>query len=171
KSTEGLFKTDIVAQRITDINHDVNLTVINDYLCDDKTSNLLKNKFDYIVDAIDTLSPKVYLIYEALKLNHKIVSSMGSGSRMNPEYIKVADISKTYNCPFAYDIRKRLHKLGIFKGLKAVFSSETIMPDTRMLIENEKNKKSIVGTISYMPVIFGCYCASVVINDILSVNN
>lgn len=97
----------------------------------------------------------------------KAVSSMGAAGKFDPEQIKVVDISKTYNCNFAHDIRKRLRRMGINKGIKAIFSPKLIEKASIQLVENEKNKKSIVGTISYIPPIFGCFCASVVIRELL----
>ena len=90
---------------------------------------------------------------------------MGAGGKMDPEQIRIADISKSYNCNLARMLRKRLHKLGVYKGVKVVFSPEEVAPEAVVLSESE-NKKSNVGTISYMPPLFGCFCASVVIRDI-----
>lgn len=166
KSTEGRYKTEVMAERLKDINPKLSLTVYRDYLKDEKIPELLSTKFDYIVDAIDTLSPKFYLIFNAIQENIPVVSSMGSGGRYDPSKIMISDISESYNCRLAYYIRKKLHKHGIIKGIKVVFSSE--LPDKKTLkIVEETNKKSIAGTISYMPAIFGAYCASTVLRDIL----
>ena len=118
-----------------------------------------------MVDAIDTLAPKIFLIYHSLQKGYRVVSTMGAGGKMDPEQIRIADISKSYNCNLARMLRKRLHKLGVYKGVKVVFSPEEVDPDAVVLSESE-NKKSNVGTISYMPPLFGCFCASVVIRDI-----
>ena len=118
-----------------------------------------------MVDAIDTLAPKIFLIYHSLQKGYRVVSSMGAGGKMDPEQIRIADISKSYNCNLARMLRKRLHKLGVYKGVKVVFSPEDVAPEAVVLSESE-NKKSNVGTISYMPPLFGCFCASVVIRDI-----
>lgn len=169
KSTEGKQKAEVMEHRLKDINPKLELTVIAEYVKDQRMIDILSSRpFDYVVDAIDTLSPKIYLIYHALQLGLKVVSSMGSGGKFNPELVKIADISETYQCAFAFDIRKRLRRMGITTGFKAVFSSEPINKSSIVHNEDEKNKKSIVGTISYMPPLFGCFCASVVIRDLLS---
>jgi tRNA A37 threonylcarbamoyladenosine dehydratase len=169
-STEGKYKTDVVSERLLDINPDLKLITINKYLKDEEIPNILTaQKFDYVVDAIDTLSPKVYFIYHALKLDLKLVSSLGTGRKFDPEMVKVVDISETYNCKLGYYLRKRLHKLEIFSNFKVVFSPEDVNIGSVELIANERNKKSRVGTISYMPAVFGCHAASVVIRDLIRV--
>jgi tRNA threonylcarbamoyladenosine dehydratase len=120
-----------------------------------------------VVDAIDTLSPKVYFIMEALHRNLQLVSSMGAGGKLNPALIQVADIENSHGCKLAHFIRKRLHKFNIRSGFKAVFSPEPVAKDAFVEVTDEQNKKTTVGTISYMPAIFGCICASVVIRDLI----
>jgi tRNA A37 threonylcarbamoyladenosine dehydratase len=167
-STEGKQKAEVVGARLLDINPKLNLTIIDQYIKDDKITEILEQaSYDYIVDAIDTLSPKIYLIFNTLKLNLKLVSSLGAGRKFDPEMVKVADISETYNCKLAYYLRKKLHKLEIFTGFKVVFSPEDVSEGSMVIVENEKNKKSRVGTISYMPAVFGCFMASVVIRDLI----
>jgi tRNA A37 threonylcarbamoyladenosine dehydratase len=156
-----------MASRLKDINPDLDLFAIDKYLRDEATVELLKQPVDYVIDAIDTLSPKIYLIYHCVKNKLRIVSSMGSGGKFDPEQIHIDDISNSYNCKLAYLLRKRLHKLGVQSGVKVVYSTEQVAKETITLCENERNKKSIIGTISYMPPIFGCFMASVVIHDLL----
>lgn len=170
-STIGRDKAAILADRLRDINPDLRLTVIQKYIKDDETDKLLdSSNFDYIVDAIDTLSPKVNLIKGALERGIPLVSSMGSGAKTDPTLIEIKDISKTHHCPLAHMLRKRLHKLGIRKGFHAVFSPEPVREGSMILCE-ETNKKSNVGTISYIPAIFGCTCASVVIRGLIEEMN
>lgn len=165
-STIGRPKAQILAERLRDINPEIELTIIEEFISDTRISEILNmQKYDYIVDAIDTLTPKIDLIKGALERNIPLVSSQGAGSKMDPTKVEVADISKTHHCPLAHMLRKRLHKIGIRKGFKAVFSAEPPMEGT-MILCNEQNKKSNVGTISYIPAVFGCVCASVVIRDI-----
>jgi tRNA A37 threonylcarbamoyladenosine dehydratase len=164
----GKNKTDILYQRFKDINPDINITCINEYIHDDRIIEILEHDYDYVVDAIDTLAPKIYLIYHSVKMNHKIVSSMGSGGRINPELIKSSDISKSYNCKLARVLRKNLNKLGVKKGVKVVYSPEDV-PKSAVILDEGTNKKSTVGTISYMPPAFGCHIASVVINDLIRI--
>jgi len=169
-SNVGKAKAEEMKARLLDINPELNITAIQQFLCGDTLSSLLKNKFDYVVDAIDTLTPKIYLIKNALENQLPIVSSMGAGGRLDPAQIKIADISKSYNDNLARMLRKRLHKMNIYKGVKVVFSSEKIDKSSVILQESE-NKKSNVGTISYMPPIFGMFIASVVVRDLVSAGN
>ena len=166
-SNMGKPKAEVMAARFRDINPEIRLHVINDYIRDDRMIEVLKlASYDYIVDAIDTLAPKIFLIYHSLQNGYSIVSSMGSGGKFDPTQIRIADISKSSNCNLARMLRKRLHKLGVYKGVKVVFSPEEVDPEAVVLSEGE-NKKSNVGTISYMPPAFGCFCASVVIRDLI----
>ncbi len=170
-STIGRKKTEVVSERLMDINPDLKLHVIDEYLKDDKIPEILNKQYDYIVDAIDTLSPKIYLIYNALKKNLPIVSSMGAGGKYDPSLIRISDISDSYNCPLARILRKRLHKLGIRSGFKVVFSPEEISEKSTILIKDEPNKRSIVGSISYMTAIFGCFCAYEAVSYLLKNTN
>lgn len=168
-STLGRPKVDVMADRIRDINPEINVIPINQYLKDQSIIDLMAQPFDFIVDAIDTLAPKVFLLYYAVQNKQKIVSCMGAGGKFNPEMIQITDISKSYNCRLAFYIRKRLHRLGIREGITVVFSPEKVA-DTAFTIDEEQtdNKIATVGTISYMPAVFGCFCASYVINALLS---
>ena len=120
-----------------------------------------------MVDAIDTLSPKVFLLKKTFEKGYPLVSSMGSGGKFDPTKIEIVDISKSYNCKFAHAVRKQLHRLGIRKGFKVVFSPEEVSPEAVRETEGEQNKRSVVGTISYMPAAFGIGLASVVIRDLM----
>lgn len=167
-STIGTHKSELVSNRLRDINPDINIEVITKYIKDEETDLLLNAaKYDYIVDAIDTLSPKVNLIKGALDRGIPLVSSMGSGAKTDPTQIQISDISKTHHCPLAHMLRKRLHRLGIRQGFHAIFSPEPVREGS-MIIAEEANKKSNVGTISYIPAIFGCFCASVVIRGLIN---
>jgi tRNA A37 threonylcarbamoyladenosine dehydratase len=166
KSTEGLSKAEVMGQRLKDINPDINLTVVNEYLKDERMVEVLESGFDYVVDAIDTLSPKIFLIYHSLLKKFPVVSSMGAGGKFDPTRISISDISETTNCNLARILRKRLHRLGIREGFSAVYSPEVVDKSKIIATNGEQNKASIVGTISYMPAAFGIACASVVIRDI-----
>ena len=170
-SNLGQSKAGVMGRRLSDINPEVELHIYNEYIKDERIDEILDlYPYDYVVDAIDTLSPKLYLIYKCVKKGLKLVSSMGSGGKTDPSKIRVADISETYNCPLARTLRKRLHKLGVYKGVKVVFSSEEPHKDA-VLLEDGKNQKSIVGTVSYMPPAFGCFIVSAVIMDVVGNNN
>lgn len=166
-STVGRAKCDILAERLKDINPELQLTTVNRFIKDSETDALLdSDKFDYVVDAIDTLSPKLALIKGALDRGIPLVSSMGAGAKTDPTLLEIKDISKTHHCPLAHMLRKRLHKIGIRRGFKAVFSPEAVREGAMLLCE-EQNKKSNVGTISYIPALFGIGCASVVIRGLI----
>jgi len=169
-STEGLSKAQIMGTRLLDINPGLNLSVVNEYIRDEKIINLLDAGFDYVVDAIDTLSPKVYLILHSLQRDYPVVSSMGSGGKFDPLTIHITDISRTTDCNLARALRKKLHKLGIIEGVTAVWSPEITDKDKIIPTSGEQNKASIVGTISYMPAAFGIACASVVIRDLAGIS-
>jgi len=167
-SNLGKPKVEVMAARFRDINPAIKLHVINAFVRDEKMIEVLDlAPYDYVVDAIDTLAPKIFLLYNCLQKGLRVVSSMGSGGKFDPSLVQVADISKSYNCNLARMLRKRLHKLGIYTGIKVVFSPEKVNPEAVILTESE-NKKSNVGTISYMPPLFGCHCASVVIRDLMT---
>lgn len=170
RSTEGKLKAEVMAGRLKDINPELNLTVIPEYLKDDRMIKILEPGYDYVVDAIDTLSPKVFLIYHSLRMKYRVVSSMGAGGKFDPLSVRISDISETTDCTLARTLRKRLHKLGVREGFTAVYSPELI--DKSRIIETEgaRNKKSIVGTISYMPALFGIACSSVVIRDLAGIS-
>jgi tRNA A37 threonylcarbamoyladenosine dehydratase len=170
KSTEGLSKAGIMGHRLLDINPDLRLTIVNQYIKDEKMISVLDKGFDYVVDAIDTLSPKIFLIYHSLQMKYPIVSSMGAGGKFDPLKIKIADISETTDCNLARILRKRLHKLGVREGFTAVYSPETIDKTKVIPTTAEQNKASVVGTISYMPAAFGMACASVVIRDLAGIS-
>ncbi len=167
-SLEGLPKAATMGKRLLDINPELELTVHDEYIKDDRMIEILGGKFDYVIDAIDTLAPKVFLISHSVEKGLKIVSSMGSGGKFDPEQVRIADLSESYNCKLASIMRKRLHGLGVYTGVKVVFSPEKVNPDAIVVTEGEQNKRSTVGTISYMPPVFGCHLASIVIRDLIT---
>ncbi|MDD2737401.1 MAG: tRNA threonylcarbamoyladenosine dehydratase [Methylomonas lenta] len=166
-TTHGLSKADVMGERLLAINPDLKLTIKHEFITPDTAAELLSNHYDYVVDAIDSLTPKIHLIRAAKTNKMKIISSMGAGGKLDPTHLKVVDISKTYNCPFAQFIRIRLRKHGISRGLKVVFSPEVVNKDSLMLTDGSNYKKSAYGTISYLPAAFGGVCASVVIRNLI----
>ena len=166
-STLGKPKAEVLAERFRDINPDIRLTVLPVYLKDESIPELLDNmRFDFIVDAIDTISPKCYLIYHALQRGIKIVCSMGAGAKSDITQIRFADLWETYHCGLSKAVRKRLQKMGVKRKVPVVFSTEQADPNAVVLVDNEQNKKSTTGTISYMPAVFGCYLAEYVIRKL-----
>ena len=166
-STIGKPKIAVLAERLKDINPDVRLTLINCYLEEGGIQQLLgEHKVDFLVDAIDTLAPKIALIRYCVESGIPHVSSMGAGAKFDATAVRLADLSKSYNCPLAYILRKKLRKVGISKGFKVVFSEELPRREAIVAVE-ERNKKSNVGTISYLPAVFGCVCAQAAVEHLL----
>lgn len=166
-STVGRSKCEVLAERLKDINPELDLTVIQEYFEPDKADVLLGGRrIDFLVDAIDTLSPKLSLIKYCMDNGIPLVSSMGAGAKFDATKVRLTDVSKSFNCPLAYIVRKRLRHMGISKGFKVVFSEE--LPDRDSIVPCEdRNKKSQVGTISYIPAVFGCVCAQAAIQHIM----
>ncbi len=167
QSTIGLNKARVMEARLLDINPELKLNVLEGFIKDEVITNLLDNGFDYVVDAIDSLSPKVYLILNTLKRNIKLVSSLGAGGKMDPTKIQIVSMKKTYNCQFAQAVRKKLNHLKVNTSFPVVFSPEEVDMSAVALSENHLGQKSMVGTISYIPATFGMFAASVVIRDLL----
>ena len=181
-STVGRPKCQVLKERLLDINPDLDIVTVEKFIIAEGAvpdsgfedasgtpSQLLgAYEFDYVVDAIDTLSPKLELIKYCLDRKIPLVSSMGAGAKFDVTRIRITDISKSFQCPLAHMVRKRLGKMGIRKGFKAVFSEE-IADRSSIVLEAGRNKKSQVGTISYLPASFGCACAQAVITGLLGV--
>ena len=167
-TTVGKDKVEVVAERILDINPEINLVKMNEFLSPERMDEILEsNHFDYVLDCIDSVSPKLALIKACRRRKIKIVSSMGAGGKMDPSKVMVRDLSKTNNCFLAKQIRKRLKKEGINKGFRCVFSTEIQNESSLKLTDGSNYKKSFYGTISYMPALFGLNAAAEVINFLL----
>ena len=167
-STLGKLKSEVLAQRLLDINPKVQLTIISEYVEEENIPRIFETagELDYVVDAIDTLAPKISLIKHCVQNGIPHVTAMGAGAKLDATKIRIADLSKSYNCPLAYILRKKLRKEGISKGFKVVFSEE--LPDREAIVPmEERNKKSQVGTISYLPAVFGCVCAQAAIEHLI----
>lgn len=170
-STIGKLKCEVLGGRLKDINPNIQLRLIAEYVEQENLPAIFADaasrggeawKIDYVVDAIDTLAPKISLIKYCVANSVSHVSSMGAGAKLDATKIRIADVSKSYNCPLAFILRKKLRKEGISKGFQVVFSEE--LPDREAIIPaEERNKKSQVGTISYLPAVFGCICAQAAI--------
>ena len=168
-STVGLPKCDVLRNRLLDINPELDLVTIPEYITEQNIPSLLDGfELDFLVDAIDTLSPKICLIQYCLKRGLPLVSSMGAGAKLDATAVRVADISQTRMCPLAHMLRKRLHKFGIYSGFQAVFSVEEPRRSS-VVLEDSRNKKSQVGTVSYLPTVFGAVCAQVAIRSIVGI--
>ncbi|UIR57554.1 tRNA threonylcarbamoyladenosine dehydratase [Sphingobacterium sp. SRCM116780] len=166
-TNHGQSKAQIMKERLLSINPELDLTVIEDFVLPEKISDLLDLQPDYAVEAIDSITPKLFFIRQALERKVNFVSSMGAGGKMDPTKIVIADIGDSYNCKLAHHIRKKLSKHGIKKGFKVAFSTE--LPDKASLLYTDGSnfKKSAYGTMSYLPAAFGGAIASVAIRDLI----
>lgn len=166
-STLGQPKVEVLATRLRDINPKLELTLHPVFLKDEQIPALLdETSYDFVVDAIDTLAPKCHLIMETMKRHIRIVSSMGAGAKSDITQVRFADLWDTYHCGLSKAVRKRLQKMGFKRKLPVVFSTEQADAKAVILTDEEQNKKSTCGTVSYMPAVFGCYLAEYVIRKI-----
>lgn len=164
-------KVEVIAQRILDINPEINLKAINEFLVPERMQEILSmEKYDYVLDCIDSVSPKLALIIACKRKKIKLISAMGAGGKSDPSKVMVRDISKTNNCFLAKQIRKKLKKENIHKGFRCVFSTEIQNECSLKLTDGSNYKKSFYGTISYIPAIFGLYAAAEVIQFLLKKN-
>ena len=173
-STLGKKKTEVMRLRLLDINPELSVEAFDGFLTEENISSALNliddegnSRVDYVIDAIDTMAPKIALIKFCMDHSIPLVSSMGAGAKWDATKVRIADISKSFNCPLAYMLRKRLRKVGVSKGFKAVFSEELPVKDAIVPFE-ERNHKSRAGTISYLPAVFGCVCAQAAVTHILN---
>ena len=169
QSTVGRPKCEVMRERLLDINPSLEVLCISEFLNEESIPSLLGPlALDGVVDAIDTLSPKIALIQYCLSHGVFLVSSMGSGSKLDATKVRVDDISRSFQCPLAHMLRKRLHKLGITGGFLAVFSTER--PDrSSVVLEESRNKKSQTGTVSWLPAVFGCVCAQAMVRHFVEI--
>ncbi len=165
-STVGQPKIDIVGDRLMDINPELNLIRIKEFLSPERAYELVSKEYDYVLDCIDSVTPKLNLIISARRKKVRIISNMGAGGKMDASKVKVADISKTTNCYLAKTIRKRLKKEKINK-VKVVFSTEIQKESSLKMTDGSNFKKSFYGTNSYMPGLFGLHAAETVIRFLL----
>lgn len=165
-STVGQPKITIVGNRLQDINPELKLTRVQEFLSPERAFEIVSEEFDYVLDCIDSVTPKLNLIIAAKRKRVKIISSMGAGGKMEASKVKVTDITNTVNCFFAKTIRRRLKESKIDK-LKVVFSSEIQDESSLRMTDGSNYKKSFYGTNSYMPGLFGLYAAETVIRYLI----
>ena len=164
----GASKAVVMKQRLLEINPKLEIITVNQFINPEMVEDLLTTKPNFIIDAIDSITPKLTFMSMAYQQGLQMVSSMGAGGKLDATQLKVVDISKTFNCPFAQQVRKNLNnKYGIKTGIKAVFSAEKTLKESLVLTDGTNFKKSAYGTISYLPAVFGAVCASVVIRDLI----
>ncbi|WP_310554717.1 tRNA threonylcarbamoyladenosine dehydratase [Flavobacterium sp.] len=165
-STVGMPKVNVVGDRLMDINPELKLTKVEEFLSPERAFEIVTEDFNYILDCIDSVTPKLNLIIAAKRKRVKIISSMGAGGKMEASKVHVSCITNATNCMLAKTIRKRLKAVKIDK-LKVVSSSE-IQDETSLKMTDGANyKKSFYGTNSYMPGLFGLYAAETVIRYLL----
>ena len=165
-STVGMPKVHIVGNRLMDINPELKLTRIEEFLSPERALEIISPQFDYVLDCIDSITPKLNLIVACKRNRVKVISSMGAGGKMEASKVKVSCISNTTNCLLAKTIRKRLKEYKIDK-LKVVFSSEIQDESSLKMTDGTNYKRSFYGTNSYMPCLFGLYAAETVIRYLL----
>lgn len=166
-TTHGQSKVLLMGDRLLQINPELKLHMVNEFVRPERVEEMLTGSLDFVVDAIDSITPKLTFLKAAYQKGIPLVSSMGAGGKVDPTMLRVADISETYNCPFAQQVRKLLKMAGIYKGIKSVFSPEEVVKESLMLTDGRNFKKSAYGTISYMPATFGSVVSSVVIRSLM----
>ncbi len=166
-TNHGVPKASIMAERLLAINPQLQLNVVQQFVNPTMVAELLATKPNYIIDAIDSITPKITFITLAYQSYLPLVSSMGAGGKLDPTLLQVADIAETHHCKFAQQVRKNLKAQGIFKGVQVVFSPEPPLKESLILTDGSNYKKSAYGTISYMPATFGAVVASVAIRDLM----
>jgi tRNA A37 threonylcarbamoyladenosine dehydratase len=159
-------KVTIVGNRLMDINPELNLVRVEEFLSPERAMEIVSEEFDYVLDCIDSITPKLNLIIAAKRKRVKIISSMGAGGKMEASKVKVSDISKSENCFLAKTMKRRLKEVKIDK-LKVVFSSEIQAESSLKLTDGNNFKKSFYGTNSWMPGLFGLYAAETVVKYLL----
>lgn len=166
-TNHGVPKVEIMAERLLAINPELKLHTVREFLTPEKCEAILETPFDYVMDCIDSITPKLLLITTAYQKGFSMVSAMGAGGKTDPTQIRIADLFDTYNCKLAHYVRKRIRRLGVKSGIKAVFSTEEVDKDSLILTDGSNFKLSAYGTMSYLPALFGGTAASVVIRDLI----
>lgn len=169
-TNHGEAKAQIMKERLLAINPELSLTVIQDFVLPERVHELLALKPDYCIEAIDSITPKLFFIRAALEEKIPFVSSMGAGGKMDPTKLKIDDINNTYNCRLSLHIRKKLRKHGIREGVKVVFSTEALDKASLLYTDGSNYKKSAYGTMSYLPAAFGGALASVALREIMGID-
>ncbi len=167
-STIGRNKAVVLAERIREINPDIELNVIEEFVLPERVWEILNEfKPNYVMDCIDSLTPKIEWIIACKRLKIKCITHLGAGGKTDPSKVRVAELMNSYNCQLGHYVKKRLKKKGIgFKGVRCVFSEELQQKSSLKMTDGSNYKSSFYGTVSYMPALFGLYGASEVIDYI-----
>ncbi len=167
-TNHGAYKAEVMAERLIAINPELQIVAVKEFIQPEMVLQQISGAPDYIIDAIDSITPKLTFLVAAYEQKIPIVSSMGAGGKVDPTCLQVADISKTHHCVFAQQIRKMLKRnYQIKHGIKCVFSAEQPNKESLIMTDGSNYKKSAYGTVSYMPAVFGAVAASVVIRDLI----
>ncbi|SHJ19805.1 tRNA threonylcarbamoyladenosine dehydratase [Flavobacterium terrae] len=166
-STVGLPKVQLMAARLLDINPELELTVVQEFLSPERANEIVTDEYDYVMDCIDSVTPKLNLILAAKRKKIKIISNMGAGGKFEASKVCVKDISKTDYCPLAKQVRRRLKSEGISSGVKVVYSFERPDYSSVKMTDGSNFKKSFYGTNSWMPALFGLHAAETVVKYLL----
>ena len=156
-----------MAKRLLDINKEIKLSLISHFQEPEDMQKLLNEPFDYILDCIDSVQPKLNLLACCQHSDTPIISSMGAGGRINPVGVGVYPLFETKNCPFAQQIRKSYRKMGWKRNIPVVASNAPVIPSSLQLTDGSRYKKSFYGTISYLPALFGLHAAAYVIQALI----
>ncbi len=164
-STIGKNKAVVLAERLRDINPEIQLNVLEEFVLPERVWEILETyQPDYVMDCIDSVTPKLEWLLACKRKKVKVISHMGAGGKIDPACVQVVNLERTHNCKLASHIKKRLkRKNASFKGIKAVYSSELQKKDSLKMTNGLNFKKSFYGTVSYMPALFGLHGAAEVI--------
>lgn len=169
QNTVGRLKVEVMAQRITQINPEAQVEILADFYTAEKKDYFFQHSYDYVIDAIDTVSAKLDLVKTCLNRGIPIVTAMGAANKLDPSQLRIGDISQTKICPLAKVMRKELGKAGIRKGVKVVYSLEPpLVPRVSADEPLPQGRRSLPGSISFVPPVAGMFLTSVVVNDLLA---
>lgn len=169
QTTVNQAKVELMAERLQGINPELSLTPIKEFLMPERMEELVvEGKFDFVLDCIDSVTPKLNLIMACLRHDVPVMSSMGAGGKIDPARVQVSDISKSHTDPFANQVRRQLKRRGVKpKGFPVVFSDEPNIEGSLRMTDGTNFKKSFYGTISYIPALFGLHMAGFVIRKLI----
>ena len=170
ESTIGKNKAVVLAERLRDINPDIKLNVLEEFVVPERVWEILKEyQPDYVMDCIDSVTPKLEWIKACMRMKIRIISHMGAGGKMDPTRVQVARLNNTYNCKLAAHIKKRLRRMDLdFRQVRTVFSTELQKKESLKLTDGTNFKRSFYGTSSFMPATFGLVGAAEVVRLITS---
>lgn len=165
--TIGQYKVDLMKQRILDINPEAKIEIYKTFYMPDCNEEILDSSVSYVVDAIDTVTAKIFLVEEATRLNIPVISSMGTGNKLDPSKFEITDIYKTSVCPLAKVMRKELRQRNI-KKLNVLYSKEEPVKP-RKESEEKTGKRQVPGSIAFSPSVAGLMIASKVVKDLINI--